>query len=107
MTDTVEQAAAVMRQHYLTGELDADRNERCACGRWAEGPMEPGWDDHLAQELAAAGLLVPVADDATIERVARAIGTADGSTWDELADWYQDECRTQARAAIAALTEES
>lgn len=55
----IDRASRVMQQHYLSGKTDADRNDFCVCGRWASGPMEPGWDDHLAEELARAGLLAP------------------------------------------------
>lgn len=56
----VQRAALVMASHWLNlDDLDADKNSGCVCGGWREGDPSvcPGWDDHLAEALAAAGLL--------------------------------------------------
>jgi hypothetical protein len=55
---TVERAAEVMGQHSIDPtRTDADRNDYCVCGGWISDVMSEGWDDHLAQALADAGLL--------------------------------------------------
>lgn len=51
----VEIIATATAQHHLDPDWsDADRHDRCVCGGWAEGEMEPGWDDHMADVSVAA-----------------------------------------------------
>lgn len=61
--DTAARLAEATGAHYLLmGQIDADGNSPCVCGRWAENATETGWDDHMAEvtltALADAGLLV-------------------------------------------------
>lgn len=56
--NVAEIAAEVMGQHSIDPtRTDADRNDYCICGGWISDVMSVGWDDHLAEALAHAGLL--------------------------------------------------
>lgn len=56
--DTRMAASLLLQEHYLDPQSAAespDNNSSCICGGWGEGPMEPGWDDHLIDVLWDAG----------------------------------------------------
>jgi hypothetical protein len=107
----IEAASMLMQKHYL----DPEDMSSCICGRWGEGEMEPGWDDHLAEELADAGFLAaqPVATareatDDQVERVAEFLyenGWRGRRTWRadaEAADSYRETARNVLAIALAA-----
>jgi hypothetical protein len=43
----IERIALATAEHWLTDNQDADRNNICACGEWADSE-DNGWDDHMA-----------------------------------------------------------
>lgn len=56
----VVRVAELMSAHSIdpaSAAQSPDNFSSCVCGRWSEGSMEPGWDDHLAEELFDAGFL--------------------------------------------------
>ena len=54
MPDLRQRVASATAAHHIDpNRTDADGHSFCVCGEWADGEMEPGWDDHMADISAA------------------------------------------------------
>lgn len=73
-------AAEAMAAHSINmSDVDVDNNAACVCGQWRGGDpsVDPGWDGHLAEVLAEAGLLVDLEKAAKLHAIVRDLD-ADG-----------------------------